>query len=389
MTSITLPVSIGEALDKLSILDIKLRRISDGRRLDVQCEYDILYTELASYIEAHAFYYKKMIEVNEIIWDDQDFLRGPQQTSFSDAEYAAVCRKILDNNDMRFRIKNKINTRVNSSIREQKGYAQKKALLVSHMGLGDVINIMGAIRYFSLIYDELYIVVKDEYKTNIAALIGSDQTVKYLPSTLVHANPDVQLTHNSLVHLANSLGCDLLAAGQYAADSPKRMTLPFSFYDDLKVPTAYYKSYFHVPEYTEQAEYLALILAETPRIVFTHLNASNRCVKYNEPLREDVFYCDPCTSHYKPGDRFYELSQKLLNLPIIAYTKIIEAAEELYLIDSVFMCLAGLLNTEKAAGRKRVYIPTENPTNTPVVGRHAWDGFLIHYIPFEKLAQAA
>jgi hypothetical protein len=174
MTSITLPVSIGEALDKLSILDIKLRRISDSRRADVQCEYDILYAELASYIEAHAFYYKKMIEVNEIIWDDQDFLRGPQQASFSDAAYAALCRKILDNNDMRFRIKNKINTRVNSSIREQKGYAQKKVQLI----IAD--HSIETIRHYALIYDTLVLVVADaERRSAIEAALENDPNVQY------------------------------------------------------------------------------------------------------------------------------------------------------------------------------------------------------------------
>ena len=41
-----LPVSLGEAIDKLSILDIKYEKITDNRRNDVKNEYDLLYDKL-------------------------------------------------------------------------------------------------------------------------------------------------------------------------------------------------------------------------------------------------------------------------------------------------------------------------------------------------------
>ena len=48
---IILPVSIGEALDKLSILDIKLEMIKDSRRENVKIEYYLLYNKLEKYIK--------------------------------------------------------------------------------------------------------------------------------------------------------------------------------------------------------------------------------------------------------------------------------------------------------------------------------------------------
>ena len=55
---INLPVSIGEALDKLSILNIKLDKINDPKkRENVKNEYDILYTELESFLNKFNFYY--------------------------------------------------------------------------------------------------------------------------------------------------------------------------------------------------------------------------------------------------------------------------------------------------------------------------------------------
>ena len=55
---IILPVSIGEALDKLTILDIKMCKIKDNRKHDVKKEYDILLNTLNFFINKYDFYYK-------------------------------------------------------------------------------------------------------------------------------------------------------------------------------------------------------------------------------------------------------------------------------------------------------------------------------------------
>ena len=61
-----LPVSIGEALDKLSILDIKLDNIKDSRRDNVKVEYDMLYERLESYVKQCEKYYN-MIKISSNI----------------------------------------------------------------------------------------------------------------------------------------------------------------------------------------------------------------------------------------------------------------------------------------------------------------------------------
>ena len=70
--SITLPVSIGEALDKLTILDIKLEKISDERKKDVKKEYDILYDSLKSYITKFSYHYNHLKQSNLAIWETQE-----------------------------------------------------------------------------------------------------------------------------------------------------------------------------------------------------------------------------------------------------------------------------------------------------------------------------
>ena len=77
MSSITLPVSIGEALDKLTILEIKKDKIKDkNKNKDVVKEYDLLKLELNNIMKENIqFYYDKLVLENETIWDMLDDIK--------------------------------------------------------------------------------------------------------------------------------------------------------------------------------------------------------------------------------------------------------------------------------------------------------------------------
>jgi hypothetical protein len=128
MAQITLPVSLGEALDKLTILDIKLQKIADERRTDVQKEYDALFSILQTYVERFPYHYRILRTINQTLWDIQDKFHGKEVTLENGLHTA---REILLENDRRFRVKLKINQLANSALKEQKGYAAKKALVYS------------------------------------------------------------------------------------------------------------------------------------------------------------------------------------------------------------------------------------------------------------------
>ena len=113
MSDITLPVSLGEALDKLTILDIKLQKISDERKADVKKEYDLLMTSLKPYVTAYSYHYRILRAINLLIWDIQDLFHGKDTTPEQGAE---LCHNILLENDRRFRVKAKINALANSAL---------------------------------------------------------------------------------------------------------------------------------------------------------------------------------------------------------------------------------------------------------------------------------
>ncbi len=84
-----LPVSFGEAIDKLTILDIKMNKLNDSRRIDVEKEFNILLENLKGIIEQIQFYYNALKQINLQIWEDQDLFRY----SVDENQKTIICKK--------------------------------------------------------------------------------------------------------------------------------------------------------------------------------------------------------------------------------------------------------------------------------------------------------
>ena len=74
--SVRLEISLGEAIDKLTILDIKKGKINDVRKMDVEHEFEYLLSELKTYVMKYNYYYTILKRTNLEIWELQDTLRS-------------------------------------------------------------------------------------------------------------------------------------------------------------------------------------------------------------------------------------------------------------------------------------------------------------------------
>jgi hypothetical protein len=169
-----LPVSVGEALDKLSILDIKLDNINDERKKNVKIEYYLLYEKLQSYLNKIQKYYDMLKKTNTYIWKLMDLLRDG--VNIDDKKYVILCKDTIIANDVRFRIKNKINILSNSHIKEQKGYKVTKVLFDLTNYKDDINLLLKPLTYYSILYDEVYLrtnniniinLIKNEFREEI------------------------------------------------------------------------------------------------------------------------------------------------------------------------------------------------------------------------------
>lgn len=114
-----LEVSVGEAIDKFSILEIKSKHITDEyKKYEIIKELNKL-EQCKSYIEKYPFYYKLLIYVNQKIWDLTNHIK---MIDVSHVDFSIISKNIFDYNQKRFRIKNWFNMLNVSEINEQKSY---------------------------------------------------------------------------------------------------------------------------------------------------------------------------------------------------------------------------------------------------------------------------
>jgi hypothetical protein len=149
-----LPVSLGEAIDKLTILDIKLSKIYDYRKNDVKNEYELLYDKLKEFVIKYNNLYETMKKVNLLIWNMMDILRDGDA---NEIEYLKTCKECIEFNDIRFRVKNKINSISESFLKEQKSYKINRLIVVINKDLNNSETFLNIVKYFSFIYDEIII----------------------------------------------------------------------------------------------------------------------------------------------------------------------------------------------------------------------------------------
>lgn len=126
MSEILVPVSFGELLDKIAILQIKSERMADAAKLaNVRKELSALEQTWM----AHPAAGKDIVElrgqlkqVNERLWDIEDDIRRKEQAQAFDAEFVRLARSVYFENDERARIKKEINLALGSAYVEEKSY---------------------------------------------------------------------------------------------------------------------------------------------------------------------------------------------------------------------------------------------------------------------------
>jgi DUF4097 and DUF4098 domain-containing protein YvlB len=116
-------VSNGEILDKLSIIQIKLERISDETKLlNLRKEYDELKVAAESIIGLDDPLYRALYEVNCELWDIEDHIRDLERAKNFGSDFVETARAVYFKNDRRSEIKREINIKTSSGLMEEKSY---------------------------------------------------------------------------------------------------------------------------------------------------------------------------------------------------------------------------------------------------------------------------
>ncbi len=126
MSEISVPVSFGELLDKIAILQIKSERMSDPAKLaNVHNELSALERTWMAHPAAGHDVARLRVDlkaVNERRWVIEDDIRVKEKAQAFDDEFVRLARSVYFENDERARIKKEINLALGSSYVEEKSY---------------------------------------------------------------------------------------------------------------------------------------------------------------------------------------------------------------------------------------------------------------------------
>ena len=119
---INIKISAGEAIDKLSILKLKLKYIKDAHKLNfIQVETNELEAALMP-LGDYSKFLSELIEINDLMWKCNEVRKQKIIDGEFDQAYIKLTIEESTVNDERFVVKNKINEFFNSNLREQKSY---------------------------------------------------------------------------------------------------------------------------------------------------------------------------------------------------------------------------------------------------------------------------
>ena len=127
MNKIYIETSIGDLIDKITILEIKMDKIKNKDSLiEIKKEYSSLQETLEKDVKMNSeilTLMKDLKQKNLTLWDVEDKLRAAEKNKKFDKSFISLARSVYVNNDSRAKIKLKINQLTGSNIREIKGYS--------------------------------------------------------------------------------------------------------------------------------------------------------------------------------------------------------------------------------------------------------------------------
>tara|TARA_Y100001968_G_scaffold109363_1_gene98917 strand:- start:778 stop:1191 length:414 start_codon:yes stop_codon:yes gene_type:complete len=129
-TNILAPISLGELIDKITILEIKKLYMTGEKLNNVKKELELLKSILQDKnIEIDSDLINNLKIINNSLWNIEDKIRLKECNQQFDNEFIELARSVYLKNDIRASIKKEINQKYNSDLVEEKHYNKYKNIL--------------------------------------------------------------------------------------------------------------------------------------------------------------------------------------------------------------------------------------------------------------------
>lgn len=216
-----------------------------------------------------------------------------------------------------------------------------KVFLISHLGLGDMININGAINFLLQYYNEVNILCKPHYYENVKKIYAYNSNIKIT----------VGWDHDKS-HIYNSFDGDIINIGLESYPTKfktgKRFTINLDpkqhgehfmvqMYRNAHLNMSIYSDYFNLESTPESKNLYEFI--KNYNIIFVHEQASNFGVnlqdKFDLDNENNIVICSN-RNYYSSEHSKYEIANKFVNIPIIDYYDVLINSSEIHIVDSCF-----------------------------------------------------
>jgi hypothetical protein len=169
-------VSIGEIIDKYSILELKKKYITDVIKLnDIEKEMNVLDKKVN--LSKKTYYYKLLLHINDMIWKDTDKIKQITDINESNKDiFINLSKNIFENNQKRFRLKKYFNELHNSNIKECKSYSDD-VCFINIKSENDIYDKIPEINYLCISYDIIYF---SNLYTNIINKLFTNPNIRFI-----------------------------------------------------------------------------------------------------------------------------------------------------------------------------------------------------------------
>lgn len=338
-----LPFSVGDTVDRMSILNLKLSFCEDPNKIEFInreiSEIRKATSQLSKSIFTN-FFATKLNETNKLMWDIQDELHTISRVAFfnrKSKEYSLM-KQLNIENDRRGRLKLKINQQCQlQEVKIFKG-GKTSALFLGHQGLGDHILCNGLVRYLSSMFDRVHVLCKENNFVAVQEMFSDDATISVdeckVDSHILNCNNDI--SDESWAELSKNFTKSIRVGIHKRSNDTSNF--PLCFYQQSEVPYDTIRSWFN---FTSKSS----IIPSEAQFTFCHTVASTQSVTIGDCLdNSEMLIIDPDKNHYLQSHRFYQEAQRFIGLKFCDYYYVICNASKIICVDSSFFCLALMVN---------------------------------------------
>lgn len=221
-----------------------------------------------------------------------------------------------------------------------------EAFVLSHLGLGDNILLIGAVRYIATQFSKVHVVCKKQNMKNIEIFYKDDDNIILYPvKSDIDISPAYGCPKNIFLE-ATQNKVVFLSGGHLLNKRPHSYKfLPFNFYIDMNIDPMHFWNSFSI-NIPIESQVLYKLLNKRPYI-FVHNTCSQGKVFNVEEIakkldfnKNDTLVINPCSNMYNENHPYFKIANKFINHKLPDYIDTIINASKIILTDSSFWCLS-------------------------------------------------